>query len=944
MLLTRHRKTVFRSGAAVFGFCLGTLLFSQLDAGTRMPPDPAICQGALRDSAGNMAKVAQPHDTSMQTEHDAMLALVPVAQATHTAIADGNWSNAAIWSTGVVPSANARVVIPSGRQVRFDANSSTALHWLRIDGNLRWAHQQNTQLVIDTVVVTPLGALTIGDDANPIASNVSARIRFPATSAIDAVWDPQRLSRGLLAHGATQLRGATKASFLALATPVAAGASTITLDADPHGWRVGDQLIVTGSRKRGTMWPSWAWTPDGTTGVSEDESRTISAINGRIVQLNAALQYPHAAPNEPGLRVMVANLTRNVVLETQGTPSYVTATPAQRQQRAHVMLMHEGDMRIEYAQFVELGRTDKSRLVDDPIINIDGMPGSAANPRGRYALHFHRSGARDLMGKPAFARGNSVVGSPGWGFVNHDSHVLIEDNVSFDVFGAGFVTEIGNELGSFRRNLAVLGRGSGRHIKDGGCDFGSEFCNRSDLGHGGHGFWFQGRNLAVEDNFAVSQFDVGFVYFHRQSPSPAGNGFEYVERDDLLGHPSILKANFALELDWAHPQFNRSFFYDRVPILVNRRNTAYTSGAVLHIVKSGTEQGHDDRNMFEDLLGWGTVRGVHLEYVSQYTFRRLRVYADAETSLRACGYAGIAFGSSVQRQMVFESPIVKGFSLPFFVGLHEPTNSQTTLIDPNFQNHLGGTTPGCYDNRPYPSSGILNLDASAQITTITAAQLSTAPLNYVRTQPTVLNYGGWQFPTIAVGTKNDSLGALTSESVWDNAHMLPRWVGYYRLSDNTPVAKLSEIVTDRLTGARIEHHEYVPIPANEQGSLVQFAYLGTATAVTNSAPLSQADTIAITRADVAGAESIMVSNNLLANDSDPNNDSLRVDVTWVQQPTHGKVALLANGGFVYMPNPGFTGTDQFRYRASDTRLDAAPALVTLSVTASGDQAFKDGFE
>jgi hypothetical protein len=904
------------------------------------PGDNSWCSA---DTRAARAKVAQVHDTSMQIEHDAMMALVPTANATHIAISDGAWSAPSTWNTTQVPNHNARVLVPAGRTVTFDAASTPLLHWLRIDGGLRFSHQVSTQMLVDTIVVTPQGRLTIGDERQPIAADVSARIRFPS-GPIDRNWDPRLLSRGLLAHGATQIRGAAKLAFAELQNPIAAGATQVQLRTTPSGWRVGDQALITSARKRGTMWPAWAWNVDGTTGVSEDEVRTITSISGNTVAFNTALSFPHTPPSEPGLYVHIANLTRNVQFESENAPNFANSTLAARQQRGHVMMMHEGDMRIEYAQFLQLGRTDKSVLVDDPILQIDGTtPGTGNNARGRYPLHFHRSGARQLTGKPALARGNVVSGSPGWGLVNHDSHVLVEDNVSFDVFGAGFVTEIGNELGSFRRNLAVLGRGSGRHIKDAGCDFGA--CNRADLGHAGHGFWFQGRNLLVEDNIAVSQRDAAFAYFHRSSPVTAGDNFEYIERDDLLRHPSIVKAAFPLELDRSNPIFTASTFYDRAPIVVNRRNIAYNAYEALHIVKSGIEQHHEQRNMFEDLLGWGVINGIHLEYVSQYTFRRLKLYADAQTALQYCGYTGIVFGSDVRQDLVFETPVVKSFSLPFVIGLHEPSNMRVNLIDASFLNHMGGSATSCYGNAQYPSNGVLNLDTTANVRFLTQAQLGSAPLSYTRTQATVLDYGGFAFPTVTVGNKTDRLGEVAIRSVWDNAHVLPRWVGYHRLANGTPVVQLREIYADRIDGSIIEYQENVPIPPSEQGSLALFTDLGLAPSLANAAPVASADMVNVTRYDPNGLEALVMNVNLLSNDTDSNANPLRVDVTWVQQPANGRVALNADGSFVYMPNAGFLGTDQFSYRATDTRADSAPTVVTLNVQAAAQGAiFRNGFE
>ena len=45
--------------------------------------------------------------------------------------------------------------------------------------------------------------------------------------------------------------------------------------------------------------------------------------------------------------------------------------------------------------FITLGRTDKNQLIDDVGKNVDGSQGYGTNPRGRYPLHFHRTGVDD---------------------------------------------------------------------------------------------------------------------------------------------------------------------------------------------------------------------------------------------------------------------------------------------------------------------------------------------------------------------------------------------------------------------------------------------------------------------------------------------------------------------------------------------------------------------
>ena len=114
------------------------------------------------------------------------------------------------------------------------------------------------------------------------------------------------------------------------------------------------------------------------------------------------------------------------------------------------------DVNIAYAGFYKLGRTDKSQPINDPVVtsNWTLQAGTGTNPRARYAVHFHRTGTTD-DGDPATIMGSAVVDSPGWGFVNHSSDVDMTNNVAFNVNGAAFVSEVGDEIGGFYGNLAI---------------------------------------------------------------------------------------------------------------------------------------------------------------------------------------------------------------------------------------------------------------------------------------------------------------------------------------------------------------------------------------------------------------------------------------------------------------------------------------------------------
>jgi outer membrane protein OmpA-like peptidoglycan-associated protein len=91
----------------------------------------------------------------------------------------------------------------------------------------------------------------------------------------------------------------------------------------------------------------------------------------------------------------------------------------------------------------------------------------------------------------------------------------------------------------------------------------------------------------------------------------------------------------------------------------------------------------------------------------------------------------------------------------------------------------------------------------------------------------------------------------------------------------------------------------------------------------NRAPVAVNDTLTVQ----SGSPATVV--NVLANDSDPDND--RLTVTAVGTPANGSTAIVA-GGVSYTPRAGFVGTDTFSYTISDGNGGTAQATVTVTVT------------
>jgi hypothetical protein len=129
---------------------------------------------------------------------------------------------------------------------------------------------------------------------------------------------------------------------------------------------------------------------------------------------------------------------------------------------------------------------------------------SGTNPRGRYAVHFHRTGT-DPGSTEASLIDSSVVDAVGWGIVNHSSNVNVTGNVVYNAVGAAYVTEAGDELGQFVNNIAIHGQGAGGGIEDRQAI--------GDFGQLGDGFWLQGGNVTLSGNIASGMHHSGIVFF-----------------------------------------------------------------------------------------------------------------------------------------------------------------------------------------------------------------------------------------------------------------------------------------------------------------------------------------------------------------------------------------------------------------------------------------------
>ncbi|MEM1108209.1 MAG: carbohydrate-binding protein [Planctomycetota bacterium] len=417
------------------------------------------------DAGGQVRVAARITDNLGTIEYKAspLVAVTNNSQqtGTTTAVASGNWTNAATWSNGV-PTSSTQVIIPQNRVVTLNTVNAQA-QTVVVHGTLTVNETagQNRGLTTRWMHVNSGGLFQVGTAANRFDTanftlTLTGRDRnadwtIPtATGSINITNNDGFLMPA--GGGRLQLFGDDKISFTRLSATAVAGTSTIfvanviernydgTTSAASDGrlnWQVGDQIVIASSGQD----------------YSDEEVRTITGVtdlgNGNTrLSLNAALSNRHYGEIERydnnsraiDLRAEVALLSRNVKIQGVAAADTDNAFGDRARFQAfnannpnatgngvsgHIMIMPTaGRVNFDGVQFDRLGQTAT---------------------RGRYPIHWHLGGDRT---GDSLVRA-SVTNSNNRGVTVHGTNnLLIQDVVLHDIHGHGFFLEDAVERGN----------------------------------------------------------------------------------------------------------------------------------------------------------------------------------------------------------------------------------------------------------------------------------------------------------------------------------------------------------------------------------------------------------------------------------------------------------------------------------------------------------------
>lgn len=628
---------------------------------------------------------------TLQAQH--LNTLIPTNTATHTATQNGDWFDVTTWDAGTIPSDAAIVVIPNGLTVTYEGQSSAHIFAIRVDGNFvcKQTNSANTTtLTFDTFIGTMMSyvqflANTSSDgkiditiepfdieahkngtsgygqvwNANALAHFSDGATVYEVTREVgpdsrfnsyalalagntsvteltrtlydDGVgvtgrydWDSTQLSLGIVTMGQLEIIGQEKLVMSKLASDAAKSQKVVQLEDTPTGWAVGDSIIITKGGNANTV-------------SNGNDLRAIDILSGTTITCTKNLNKNHEGRAADNLHCYAGNLTRNITFQS--------ANPNHIHHRGHLMAMHNNtNVQIKNAAFKDMGRTDKSRLLDDfvwkqwlePVVfncKISALgqeicemelndKADITNIRGRYSLHFHKTGATSTDNM-VYITGCVIWGNPGWGITHHDSYATISDNVVYDVTGAGIVSESGSEMGFWDDNLVVdIDKG---HTYD---KYKSALFH-DDYLFSGQGLAMKGRGVVCRNNVIADAVEgVGIM-----NMNPSITNHDRVDAAALATfRPNFTIDQFPLSQNGYSSEGDGVMPVEVALILENTTTISCNQG--LRSIERDMGVNHESRSVFDGFICWGIAQGLSITYQADYSFKDVFISGNGNSGTR----------------------------------------------------------------------------------------------------------------------------------------------------------------------------------------------------------------------------------------------------------------------------------------------------------------------
>lgn len=771
--------------------------------------------------------------------------IIPDNTATHKSIKSGNWNDPNTWDTGSVPGLAAIVVIKMGDTVNYNVNRNAHIFAIRNEGLMifRAPTGSSTKLVVDTFFCGMMSELNMKansptdgtidihfkpfnierkksgaiegatwnnqarnhySDGRRVNNHFNQRLANDGPGVLGRYeWDPKQASLGLMTMGKVTVLGQEKTSFLRTTKATPRRDNNVVLESVPENWEVGDQVVLSGTQSifRNSI--------DNPT-RSQDEEFTITSINGTNITFDSQTIYSHTGIAEENLFCHLSNLTRNITFKSIGFGDNNTNPNDDVTRRGHTMFMRTTNVKIHNALFKDLGRSNKSNILDDfkfdlirrgtdsddynkPIVEIENfieepaLPQNIENQRGRYAMHFHRM--KDSQTRMAEAHGLAVWGSPGWGMVHHDSHASFKDNVVYFINGAGMVAESGSETGIWEDNLVTTARAdhpnyyfSELHRDEPNTISAAIERILDDDFRAGEAYALVGRAVRMVNNVAASSREA-FAY-------------------DAAGTVMSLRDDVRTNV-YPVDMFPLQEYVDRgaAPLLEFRDNEAYGCSSGFRSKFRAEQAYHHNLSIIDNHRVWNTNRALYITTNFGYMIRNGKFWN---------GNAAGLLGGFTDNLCVVNTTYYDWGDDGF-------TDGAGTQSSPDHQlNFVNVRIPGFNNNRIYQKLDNTNEAVYPSDVLNTNVDIELEPNAQMDTQ---INVNSGDFKVIVSGTITDRLGSYPfghsyfrrfptiRERIYDfeNLNKLEDYLDRYGIEEDERgvYTTLTEFITDRGTGETI---------------------------------------------------------------------------------------------------------------------------------------------
>ncbi|KAM4026998.1 fibrocystin-L isoform 2-T2 [Anomaloglossus baeobatrachus] len=419
------------------------------------------------------------------------------------------WSSKYTWGGESPPDEGSLAVITCGQTILLDT-STPVLKMLLIQGGTLVFDEANIELQSENILITDGGALQIGTESAPFQHKAIITLHGHLRSPELPLYGAKTLA---VRQGTLDLHGIpVPVTWTRLAQTAESGSSTLILQQNVT-WKTGDEIVIASTGHRHSQ--------------SENEKRTIQSVStdGKNVTLTEPLLYKHLGisvtlPDNTVFeaRAEVGLLTRNIVVRGSNnvewsdsiaacpdgfdTGEFATQTCFQGRFGEEVGSDQFGGCIMFHApqpgKLLSIGRIEY----------VEVFHAGQAFRLGRYPIHWHLMG--DVQYK-SYVRGCGIHQTYNRAVTIHNTHhLLVENNVIYDIMGGAFFIEDGIEHGNILQyNLAVFVRQSTSLLND-------------DVTPAA--FWVTNPNNTIRHNAAAGGTHFGFWY--RMHTNPDGPSYD----------------------------------------------------------------------------------------------------------------------------------------------------------------------------------------------------------------------------------------------------------------------------------------------------------------------------------------------------------------------------------------------------------------------------------